>query len=151
MKICIIVRCFCALWSPHFSCHQLCCYEGLASVHPLYMMCSNLCACVKWASEVVWDCSSMISAGLFSEAGLGLRDVDFDAVSTFCGRVLSYWCCTLCCHQSFPSFLPLLVDSRVHAPVLPRWQLGLWRLLWHRWWKLLVFILRIYQEEPQTQ
>lgn len=85
--------------------------------------------------------------GLFSsESGLGLGDVDFDAVGAFCGGVLSYWCCSLRCHQSFPGLLPLLLYSRVHAPVLPCRQLGLWRLLWHRWWKLLVFILGTNEE-----
>lgn len=140
--------------SPRFSCHHLCCYEGSASVHPLNMVfVSNLSVCLcQWMSEVSQDCSSLIGAGSFSEAGLGLRDVDFDAVSAFCGGVLSYWCCALCRHQPFPGFLPLLVHGRVHAPVLPRWQLGLRLLLWHRWWKLLVFVLRIsYQEEKQIK
>lgn len=103
----------------------------------------RICVCLcQWMSEVSQDCSSMIGAGSPSEACLGLRDVDFDAVSALCGGVLSYWRCPLCCHQPFPGFLPLLVHSRVHTPVLPRWQLGLSWLLWHRWWKLLVVILR---------
>lgn len=101
----------------------------------------SVCLC-QWMSGVSQDFSLMIGAGSLSEAGLGLGDVDFDAISAFRGGVLSYWRSALCCHQPFPGFLPLLVHSRVHAPVLPRWQLGLRRLLWHRWWKLLVFILR---------
>lgn len=32
----------------------------------------------------------MMGAGPISESGLGLRDIDFDAVGTFCGGVLSY-------------------------------------------------------------
>ena len=122
---------------------------------PLCIRCTSVCSCqiclcvlCQWMSKVSQDRifffvpPSMISAGLLSEAGLGLGDVDFDAVSTFRGGVLSYWRRALCCHQPFPGFLPLLVHSWVHASVLPRWQLGLRLLLWHRWWKLLVFILR---------
>lgn len=90
----------------------------------------------------VRSCFSMIGDASSSESGLGLGDVDFDAVGAFCGGVLSYWGCSLCCHQSFSGLLPLLVHSRVHAPVLPCRKPGLWRLLWHGWWKLLVFILR---------
>lgn len=41
-------------------------------------------------SEVSQDFFSMIAAGSLSEAGLGLGDVDFDAVSAFRGGVLSY-------------------------------------------------------------
>lgn len=130
-----------ALWSPRF-CHQLCCDEGSASVHPLFCVQISLCLCRR-ESEGIWSCSSMIGAGPSSESGLGLGDVDFDAVGAFCGRVLSYWRRSLCCHQSFPGLLPLLVHSRVHAPVLPCRQLGLWRLLWHGWRKLLVFLLRM--------
>lgn len=124
VMICIILDCFCALWPPHFSCYQLCCFEGSATVHPLYICVSCqiclVCLC-QWMSEVSQDFFSMIAAGSLSEAGLGLGDVDFDAVSAFRGGVLSYWCRALCCHQPFPGFLPLLVHSRVHAPVLPRW------------------------------
>lgn len=88
--------------------------------------------------------------GLFSEAGLGLGDVDFDAVSAFRGGVLSYWRRLFRRHQPLSGFLPLLVRSRVHTPVLSRWQSGLGRLLWHRWWKLLVFILllRLFWKLP---
>lgn len=32
----------------------------------------------------------MTGASQFSESGLGLGDVDFDAVGAFCGGVLSY-------------------------------------------------------------
>lgn len=133
-----------ALWSPRF-CHQLCCDEGSASVHLLYSVRISLCLC-RWDSERVWSCSSMMGAGPTSESGLGLGDVDFDAVGAFCGGVLSYRRRSLRCHQSFPGLLPLLVHSRVYAPVLPRRQLGLWWLLWHGRRKLLVFILRRNQE-----
>lgn len=110
----------------------------------------RICVCLcQWMSEVSQDCSSMIGAGSPSEACLGLRDIDFDAVSALRGGVLSYWRRPLCCHQPFPGFLPLLVHSRVHTPVLPRWQLGLSWLLWHRWWKLLVVILRESRQERE--
>lgn len=109
----------------------------------------SLCWC-WWQSEGVRSCSSMIGADPSSESGLGLGDVDFDAVGAFCGGVLSHWRRSLRCHQSFPGFLPLLVHSRVHAPVLPRRKPGLWRLLWHGWWKLLVFVLRTRQKRYNT-
>lgn len=116
-------------------------------------VCSSLfCLCVflcQWMFEVSQGFSSMIGAGSLSETGLGLGDVDFNAVSTFRGGVLSYWRRTLRCHQTFPGFLPLFVHGRVHAPVLPRWQLGFSLLLWHRWWKLLVFILKRSNQEGE--
>lgn len=138
---CIILGYCGAQWSPRASCHQLCCCEGSTSVHPF--LCVRLrfvfvSVNVWWASGL----SSAIGAGMLSEASLGLWDVDFDAVSTFRGGVLPHWCRPLCCHQPLSGFLPLLVHSRVHTPVLPCWQPGLWLLLWHRWWKLLVFILK---------
>lgn len=110
------------------------------------VVCVQISLCWCWGeSGGVRSCSSMIAAGLSSESGLGLGDVDFDAVGAFCGGVLSYWRRSLRCHQSFPGLLTLFVDSRVHAPVLPCWKPGLWRLLWHGWWNLLVFLLRIRQ------
>lgn len=145
VKICITVYCFVALWPPRLSCHQFCGYGGgiglCASVLHLCVCLKSVCVFVSkvWSE---WGFSSMIGAGLLSEAGLGLGDVDFDAVGAFRGGILPYWCRTLCCHQTFPGFLSLFVHSWVHTSVLPRWQLGLRLLLWHRWWKLLVFILR---------
>lgn len=114
-------------------------------------LCASVVVCVQislcwWESEGVRSCSSMMGAGPSSESGLGLGDVDFDAVGAFCGGVLSYWCRSLGCHQSFPGLLPLLVHSRVHAPVLSCRKPWLWRLLWHGWWKLLVFVLRIREK-----
>lgn len=128
----------------------------LCLVIPSHHQGSGLCAsvvqlCVRlrfvcvFVSMNVWSESGvcpMISAGSLSEAGLGLGDINFNAVRAFCGGILSYWRGALCRHQPFPGFLPLLVHSWVHAPVLPRWQLGFRLLLWHRWWKLFVFILR---------
>lgn len=62
----------------------LCCASNIY----IYFVCvSDLCCvneCLKCVSNF------LIGAGLLSEAGLGLGDVDFDAVSTFCGGVLSY-------------------------------------------------------------
>lgn len=115
----------------------------------LHIRCTSVCFCLRSVCVFcVNEClkwvrifSSMIGAGSLSEAGLGLGDVDFDAVCAFRGRVLSYWRCALRCHQPLSGFLSLLVHSWVHAPVLPCRQLGLRLLLWHRWWKLLVFIL----------
>lgn len=134
-----------ALWSPR-SCHQLCWDEGSASVHPLKSVFRSVCVGVGDSLKGVSGCSSMIGADPSSESGLRLGDVDFDAVGAFCGRVLSHWRRSLRCHQSFPGFLPLLVHGRVHAPVLPRRKPGLWRLLWHGWWKLLVVVLRTRQK-----
>lgn len=72
--------------------YLLCCYEGLASVHPLYIYnffrVSQICIVSMNVRSALGF--SLIGAGLLSEAGLGLGDVDFDAVSAFCGRVLSY-------------------------------------------------------------
>lgn len=71
-------------------------------------------------------------APLSSEAGLRLGDVDLDAVGAFRGGVLPHRRRALRRNQAFPGLLPLFVHSRVHAPVLPRRQLGLRLLLWHR-------------------
>lgn len=149
VMICIIldwVRCLCdPRVSPVVNCAAM---EGSASNASVVLLCvrfSDLSVC--FVSMNVWSesgFSSMIGAGSLSEASLGLGDVDFDAVGAFRGRVLSYWCRALCCHQPLSGFLSLLIHSWVHAPVLPRWQLGLRLLLWHRWWKLLVFILLLW-------
>lgn len=95
-----------------------------------------VCVCHKCLKGV----RSRLAGSLSSEAGLGLGHVDLDAVGAFGGGVLPHGRRPLRRQQTLPGFLPLLVHGRVHAPVLPRWQLGL--LLWHRWRKRLVFILR---------
>lgn len=119
---------------------------------PLCIRCS-LCSdqFVVVLTRVWRSCSSVTAAAPSSESGLGLGDVDFDAVGALRGGVLPYWRRSLGRHQPFPGLLPLLVHSRVHAPVLPRRKPGLWRLLWHGWWKLLVFILQIRRKRRYSQ
>lgn len=43
------------------------------------------------------------------EPGLGLRDINLDAVRTLCGRVLPHRCCSLGGQESLSGLLTLLV------------------------------------------
>lgn len=88
--------------------------------------------------------------GRVSEAGLGLWDVDLDAVGALRGRVLPHRGGALGRHQPLASLLPLLVHGRVDAALLPRRQLGLGLLLWHGRRELLVVVLQ-GQREVETR
>lgn len=152
VMVCIILDCCPVI--PRLSCAAVrdrpLCIRCTSVYLPQICLCVCVNECLKWVrflfccffSSSSFSSSFTTGAGLLSEAGLCLGDVDFDAVCAFRGGVLPYRRRTLRRHQPLSGFLPLLVHGRVHAPVLPRGQLGLGLLLWHRRWKLLVFILR---------
>lgn len=86
---------------------------------PLCIHCTSMCSSQMCPCVCVSEClkqiriffSGQLVAGSLSKAGLGLWDVDLNAVSTFRGGVLSYRCRALCGHQSFSGFLPVLVHG----------------------------------------
>lgn len=83
------------------------------------------------------DLKLFASHFLVSEPGLGLRDVNLDAVRTLCGRVLPHGSCPLGRQESLAGLLTLLVPG-VGGLVAAHCRLGFSWLLWDwRGWFLL--------------
>lgn len=108
VMICIILDCFGALWSPAF--HQLCCYEGSDSVHPLY-----ICVFVSVLSVCFF-----VSMNVWSESGFFLDDrCWFTLRDGFGPRGRRFQCC-----QRFPWRSSVVLTLRALLPSNVSWLLA---------------------------